>query len=217
MVRFTRRCLCSRIVGRLFHLFACVPTRFVQGKLGLDWRRWLTEHLCGLYFQNRSFYALKIGYLSSSKTAASSPGIKGKQQEGSGGDGNGAASSFGAREEEQQQGGIDNPVSAVSCAPRSLRVAECYLVEFIVCCVRNRYRQEFLQVSIAVGNSFACAALLARLKVHMRPPPVPRAVYRRHPPLTANLENRKVSQWFARYPGTWTHLPSSAALFRDEE
>ncbi|CAN0152237.1 unnamed protein product, partial [Scytosiphon promiscuus] len=48
-------------------LLAAAPlfalSRFVQGKLGLDWRRWLTEHLCGLYFRNRAFYALKIGYL----------------------------------------------------------------------------------------------------------------------------------------------------------
>ncbi|CAM9222604.1 unnamed protein product [Ectocarpus fasciculatus] len=99
-------------------LLAAAPlfalSRFVQGKLGLDWRRWLTEHLCALYFQNRSFYALKIGYLSASKTAASSPGIKGQQQQDdSGGDGNAAANSLGAREEEQQRGGIDNPVSAV--------------------------------------------------------------------------------------------------------
>ncbi|CAN0130773.1 unnamed protein product [Ectocarpus sp. 6 AP-2014] len=98
-------------------LLAAAPlfalSKFVQGKLGLDWRRWLTEHLCGLYFQNRSFYALKIGYLSSSKTVASTPGIKGQQQDGAEGDGNAAANSFGAREEEQQRGGIDNPVSAV--------------------------------------------------------------------------------------------------------
>lgn len=122
------------------YVFACVPTRFVQGKLGLDWRRWLTEHLCGLYFQNRSFYALKIGYLSSSKTTASSPGTKGQQQDGAEGDGSAAAICVGAREEEQQRGGIDNPVSAVSCAPRSLRAGWVECVVWSICRVANRQR-----------------------------------------------------------------------------
>ncbi|CAN0249526.1 unnamed protein product, partial [Hapterophycus canaliculatus] len=55
-------------------LLAAAPlfalSRFVQGKLGLDWRRWLTEHLCGLYFGNRAFYALKIGDLPEQASAA---------------------------------------------------------------------------------------------------------------------------------------------------
>lgn len=90
--------------------------RFVQGKLGLDWRRWLTEHLCGLYFSNRAFYALKIGYLPSNKASAGASAgsaSKGKdvQQDGGGNDGDAACC---PEEEEQQRGGIDNPVSAVS-------------------------------------------------------------------------------------------------------
>lgn len=77
-------------------LLAAAPlfalSKFVQGKLGLDWRRWLTEHMCGLYFSNRSFYLLKIGYLSGSS--------KDNKIEKSRG--------------EEQGGGIDNPVSVVS-------------------------------------------------------------------------------------------------------
>lgn len=97
-------------------LLAAAPlfalSRFVQGKLGLDWRRWLTEHLCGLYFGNRAFYALKIGYLSpSSKTTPRG----GEESRGAGaGGGDGAACEVEEEEEEEQRGGIDNPVSAVS-------------------------------------------------------------------------------------------------------
>lgn len=83
--------------------------RFVQGKLGLDWRRWLTEHLCGLYFGNRAFYALKIGYISSGKTATGAG-----NEDGTGGGGNcGGAACTAEEEEEEQGGGIDNPVSVV--------------------------------------------------------------------------------------------------------
>eukprot|EP00903_Cladosiphon_okamuranus_P008953 g8567.t2 len=91
-------------------LLAAAPlfalSRFVQGKLGLDWRRWLTEHLCGLYFGNRAFYALKIGYLSPSSTTTTTDG-DGSRAAGAGDD----AACKG--EEEEQRGGIDNPVSAV--------------------------------------------------------------------------------------------------------
>ncbi|CAM9945416.1 unnamed protein product, partial [Discosporangium mesarthrocarpum] len=34
-------------------------SQYVQGKLGLDWRSWLTTRLCNMYFSNRSFYTLK--------------------------------------------------------------------------------------------------------------------------------------------------------------
>ena len=98
-------------------LLAAAPlfalSRFVQGKLGLDWRRWLTEHLCGLYFGNRAFYALKIGYLSSSKTTTGSR----DESRGAGvgvGAGTGTGDDAACKEEEEQRGGIDNPVSAVS-------------------------------------------------------------------------------------------------------
>lgn len=84
-------------------LLAAAPlfalSKFVQGKLGLDWRRWLTQHLCGLYFTNRAFYALKIGYLSAGK-----------------GGGEGSVHAAGDCKGEEQGGGIDNPVSAVSAA-----------------------------------------------------------------------------------------------------
>lgn len=82
-------------------LLAAAPlfalSKFVQGKLGLDWRRWLTEHLCGLYFSNRAFYSLKIGDLSSDE-----------------GEDEGSASGGRSCKGEEQRGGIDNPVSAVS-------------------------------------------------------------------------------------------------------
>lgn len=81
-------------------LLAAAPlfafSKFVQGNLGLNWRRWLTQHLCGLYFGNRAFYALKIGYLSAA----------GKES--------GVADGSGKCKGEEQGGGIDNPVSAVS-------------------------------------------------------------------------------------------------------
>lgn len=81
-------------------LLAAAPlfalSKFVQGTLGLDWRRWLTNHLCGLYFGNRAFYALKIGYLSAA------------DKDGSVNNGPGKCKG------EEQGGGIDNPVSAVS-------------------------------------------------------------------------------------------------------
>lgn len=84
-------------------LLAAAPlfafSRFVQGKLGLDWRRWLTEHMCGLYFDNRAFYALKIGDLSGMYDSRESNA-----------DGVGLERVKG----EEQGGGIDNPVSAVS-------------------------------------------------------------------------------------------------------
>lgn len=82
-------------------LLAAAPlfafSRFVQGKLGLDWRRWLTEHMCGLYFDNRAFYALKIGDLSGMDDSRASD-----------------ADGLGRVKGEEQGGGIDNPVSAVS-------------------------------------------------------------------------------------------------------
>lgn len=81
-------------------LLAAAPlfafSKFVQGNLGLSWRRWLTQHMCGLYFGNRAFYALKIGYLSVTVKESGAVGGSGKC--------NG----------EEQGGGIDNPVSAVS-------------------------------------------------------------------------------------------------------
>lgn len=84
-------------------LLAAAPlfalSKFVQGKLGLDWRRWLTGHLCGLYFSNRAFYALKIGDIySAGGKDRDGLEVAGKEK------GKG----------EEQRGGIDNPVSAVS-------------------------------------------------------------------------------------------------------
>ena len=90
--RGTRRYVSILLVAA--PLFAL--SKFVQGKLGLDWRRWLTEHLCSLYFSNRAFYSLKIGDLSADD----------EQDED---DAGGARSS----NEEEQRGGIDNPVSVV--------------------------------------------------------------------------------------------------------
>lgn len=87
--------------------------RFVQGKLGLDWRRWLTEHLCGLYFANRAFYALKIGYISSNKTTTTSSTKEGNE-DGGGEECTGGGAACTAEGEEEQRGGIDNPVSVVS-------------------------------------------------------------------------------------------------------
>lgn len=81
-------------------------SRFVQGKLGLDWRRWLSEHLCQLYFSNRAFYALKIGYLPSEEHAHGEGG-----GEGWGGAGEDSTPKKG--QEEEQGGSIDNPVSPV--------------------------------------------------------------------------------------------------------
>lgn len=86
----------------------CFVCRFVQGKLGLNWRRWLTEHLCGLYFSNRAFYALKIGYISFSKSST------GEANEGGGGERGAGGGGACTVEEEEQRGGIDNPVSVVS-------------------------------------------------------------------------------------------------------
>lgn len=91
--RGTRRYVCILLAAS--PLFAL--SKFVQGKLGLDWRRWLTEHLCGLYFSNRAFYSLKIGDLSA-----------GDEQDEDGASGGRDCNG------EEQRGGIDNPVSAVS-------------------------------------------------------------------------------------------------------
>ena len=81
-------------------------SRFVQGKLGLDWRRWLTQHICGLYFGNRAFYALKIGDLSGVEVVSKD-------------DAGGLEKRRGKTTGEEQGGGIDNPVSAVSNAART--------------------------------------------------------------------------------------------------
>ncbi len=85
-------------------------SRFVQGKLGLDWRRWLSEHLCQLYFSNRAFYALKIGYLPSAGKNWEAEG----GGEGGGGAGKDSAPKKEEGGEEDQGGSIDNPVSPVS-------------------------------------------------------------------------------------------------------
>lgn len=118
-------------------LLAAAPlfalSRFVQGKLGLDWRRWLTEHLCGLYFGNRAFYALKIGYLSPSKTTTTTDGEESRAA----GAGDDAARQG---EEEEQRGGIDNPVSAVSCGFR-LRGFGWFMFLWFNMCTRRKTRQ----------------------------------------------------------------------------
>lgn len=87
-------------------------SKFVQGKLGLDWRRWLTEHVCGLYFGNRAYYSLKNGLHKLPSSAGGSGDTKDERAEH---DGDVAVGpTRGSRREEKQGGGIDNPISAVS-------------------------------------------------------------------------------------------------------
>lgn len=35
-------------------------SKFVQGKLALDWRHWLTDDMLSSYFSDRAFYNFKI-------------------------------------------------------------------------------------------------------------------------------------------------------------
>eukprot|EP00611_Tribonema_gayanum_P025363 TRINITY_DN5754_c0_g1_i1.p1 TRINITY_DN5754_c0_g1~~TRINITY_DN5754_c0_g1_i1.p1 ORF type:complete len:720 (-),score=259.51 TRINITY_DN5754_c0_g1_i1:292-2451(-) len=66
---------------------------YLQGKLSLCWREWLTVHLCEQYFANRAFFALK--------TYARVPGANGE-------DGGRAWESG-----EDQGGGLDQPAGAI--------------------------------------------------------------------------------------------------------
>ncbi|CAM9902342.1 unnamed protein product, partial [Choristocarpus tenellus] len=72
---------------------------FVQGKLRLDWRCWLTDRLCGLYFSNRSFYTLKTG-VHGAGTVTTVKTV-------------GTVMGQGATSRENQGGDIDNPISTV--------------------------------------------------------------------------------------------------------
>lgn len=92
-------------------LFAA--SKFVQGKLSLDWRRWLTEHLCGMYFGNRAFYSLKMAPTCNFSAASVPRGASKDLRDGEGGGFEGKGEKRGKIGEEQG-GGIDNPISAVS-------------------------------------------------------------------------------------------------------
>lgn len=91
-------------------LFAA--SKFVQGKLSLDWRRWLTEHLCGMYFGNRAFYSLKMAPTCNFSAASVPRGASKDLRDGEGGGFEGKGEKRGKIGEEQG-GGIDNPISAV--------------------------------------------------------------------------------------------------------
>lgn len=46
-------------------------SKFVQGKLALDWRHWLTNHMLSSYFSDRAYYKLKMGAHVGAASAAS--------------------------------------------------------------------------------------------------------------------------------------------------
>lgn len=130
--RGTRRYLALLVAASPLFAFS----KFVQGKLALDWRRWLTDHLLSSYFSNRAYFALKMGvhFEPGNKAGNSKDPLEAK----------------GGCQGEEQGGCIDNPVSMVSTTlsskPRREQVTRRFNLALDTCiCLRH--------VDDAIGSS----------------------------------------------------------------